>query len=268
MPCSGAANGHPDTSCFFIRQELRYACSLALLALLEGGEAHSRSVLLDMLRLLPPEELRGTLLCMLRQLKEGHDSTRAATRLFILMCQLGEAAVSAGNQQAAALLLDLPSDARWLQRSIGHVEILNSRQELARVYFPIPEVTRYLTEETKLNFLESVPRHSLPAKLQGLLDASADLQAEMDHQAFLSRRGSLAAGLLALCASCHITTASVPLLPSAPAPGTQIGRSSSCCFCSPSCRTHCSSRTTGICPSKWIPSKLAFPQLSTRDRWV
>eukprot|EP00966_Prymnesium_polylepis_P284527 6573473-Prymnesium_polylepis.1 len=42
---------------------------------------------------------------------------------------------------------------------------------------------RALTEQTKVNFLEGVARSSLPAKLQGLMDATVEtFMPEMEHQ--------------------------------------------------------------------------------------
>ena len=122
---------------------------------------------------------------------DAAESRRAIFQLYILMSRLVEddGSDTSACQRAEHVLRvnKLPPGSAWLQRSICSVEIKNKADELERVYFPIPDICRDLTKETKEYFDQTVNIQSLPAKLAGLLDQSAQFQAEMEHQASLKQ---------------------------------------------------------------------------------
>ena len=53
--------------------------------------------------------------------------------------------------------------------------------KLEKIYFPIPCLMKYLSEESKLIFLEKVNRGSINDKLNGLLDEVGNFHLEMEY---------------------------------------------------------------------------------------
>ena len=131
-------------------------------------------------------------------------STSAPLLYFTLLSSLGEYEAAADGHAAARALRpalrlsedELPPEGRWLPRAVASVELVNARGELERVIFPIHPLCAFLTPEARETFLRKVPRGSAAAKLQGLLDGSAELQQEMEHQAKLVQRQGILAALL------------------------------------------------------------------------
>mmetsp|Transcript_35284 Transcript_35284/g.31731 ORF Transcript_35284/g.31731 Transcript_35284/m.31731 type:complete len:167 (+) Transcript_35284:6610-7110(+) len=58
---------------------------------------------------------------------------------------------------------------RFYNRSIGQIEIVNRKGDLQRIYFPIEKETKYLSNVSKDNFLDDVPRETANEKLFGLI---------------------------------------------------------------------------------------------------
>ena len=65
------------------------------------------------------------------------------------------------------------------------IEIINTSNFLQIVYFPKPELSQYLSESSKENFLETVNRQSANEKIMGLINSRSDFIDEMKHYKFL-----------------------------------------------------------------------------------
>lgn len=52
---------------------------------------------------------------------------------------------------------------------------------LEKIYFPLPFLMQYLTEDTKFQFMETVNRDSINDKINGLLDEFEYFYMEMVH---------------------------------------------------------------------------------------
>ena len=74
----------------------------------------------------------------------------------------------------------------FFKMNVKSIEIM-FHNDLIRVYFPVPPISEFLTEETKENFMRSVPRDSHNEKILALIVAKDDLVDEMEHLAYLSR---------------------------------------------------------------------------------
>jgi inositol 1,4,5-triphosphate receptor type 3 len=60
---------------------------------------------------------------------------------------------------------------------------------LEKVYFPIPALMHYLSDETKQNFLEEVSRESINDKINGLLERIQDFYLEITYYQKLHQFG-------------------------------------------------------------------------------
>ena len=172
--------------------ELRRAVAVFLLALLEGGEQHYREVVCLMRKELKLGGLRQVLEVMLMADQQDKDGPYrdAIFPLYVLMNRLMEGVNDSleWQQYAEAALrpAQLPKEGRWLRGAVENVEIVNGRGELERVHFPVHPMCWLLTKQTRNAFLQEVKRSSLPAKLQGLMDASNEVMIpEMEHQMLL-----------------------------------------------------------------------------------
>ena len=61
--------------------------------------------------------------------------------------------------------------------------------KLEKIYFPIPTLMNYLSEESKSTFLEKVNRESINDKLIGLLDEVEGFKLEMEYYKNLQKFG-------------------------------------------------------------------------------
>ena len=77
----------------------------------------------------------------------------------------------------------------FYSRNIGQIEIVNRKDDLQRIYFPIIKKTKYLSGVTKGKFLDEVKRESANEKLFGLLRYQDLFLDEMEHFLSLRQKG-------------------------------------------------------------------------------
>ena len=123
--------------------ELRRAAAVLLLALLEGGEQHSRSAVCLMRKELKLPGMRLILEGMVAadQRDVASPYRRAIFPLYVLMCRLVEEVDDDSSWQLYAeetlQPTQLPYAGRWLRGAVENVEIVNGRGELERVHFSV-----------------------------------------------------------------------------------------------------------------------------------
>nr|CAR82067.1 TPA: calcium release channel IV1b [Paramecium tetraurelia] len=69
----------------------------------------------------------------------------------------------------------------YYKNETASIEIVNMNGKLEKIYFQVPTLMKYLTEETKLQFMEEVERDSINDKINGLLDNMDYFYMEMVH---------------------------------------------------------------------------------------
>ncbi|CAD8112241.1 unnamed protein product [Paramecium sonneborni] len=69
----------------------------------------------------------------------------------------------------------------YYKNETASIEIVNMNGKLEKIYFQVPTLMKYLTEETKHQFMEEVERDSINDKINGLLDNMDNFYMEMVH---------------------------------------------------------------------------------------
>lgn len=69
----------------------------------------------------------------------------------------------------------------YFSEKTGSIEILNESKRLQKVYFPVHNVTKFLSEYSKDKFMENVNRESSNDKINDLLEMYLDFYDEMSH---------------------------------------------------------------------------------------
>ncbi|CAD8205015.1 unnamed protein product [Paramecium pentaurelia] len=69
----------------------------------------------------------------------------------------------------------------YYKNETASIEIVNMNGKLEKIYFQVPTLMKYLTEETKRQFMEEVERDSINDKINGLLDNMDNFYMEMVH---------------------------------------------------------------------------------------
>ena len=195
--------------------QLRYAISLLLMALLEGTDRAVEDRMLRVLDLHRIGEVAGAcheryealekrqqggfqsakdmmqgVATMLGRVNEAEEEEQdllldAGFALCIIGLHLSDFlhADADVEQERAQLLSGVGDAARaHYQRHIARIEIINATGELERVYFRFPAICLLLTEESKHELLWSVDRQTPGKRIQEFFEAATDLHLEMRHQ--------------------------------------------------------------------------------------
>lgn len=76
---------------------------------------------------------------------------------------------------------DLNKTVEFFKEKTASIEIFNSSKNIQKIYFPIQNVTRFLSEYTRKKFEENVNRESANDKIKGCLQDYNDFYDEMTH---------------------------------------------------------------------------------------
>ena len=83
----------------------------------------------------------------------------------------------------------LPKVIEYFEEKTASIEIININKNIQKIYFPVPYVTKFLSDTTKSTFEEDVNRESANEKIKGLVESFEDFFDEMQHYQMLNSLG-------------------------------------------------------------------------------
>ena len=84
---------------------------------------------------------------------------------------------------------NLPKILGYFSEKTASIEIFNESKHIQKIYFPVENVTKFLSDYTKKGFEENVNRESANEKIKGLLTNYEDFYDEMNHFQMLNALG-------------------------------------------------------------------------------
>ncbi|KAI9493708.1 hypothetical protein BDB00DRAFT_822221 [Zychaea mexicana] len=171
--------------------ELKSKVAICLLSLLEGGIDNSETIFREMAASLDLNVVVQNMNAIYDKNADQLESPDAYEKLdcgfqyCILLMTLWPAL-----DESQRILLDGNRAFEFFQSHTGKIEVVmdyNQEKQLSRVLFPIPEVCKYLREDTKQRFLWSVKRDSPSAKIENFVQLSDNIIYEIDNHAKVAR---------------------------------------------------------------------------------
>ncbi|KAK9721473.1 hypothetical protein K7432_003395 [Basidiobolus ranarum] len=178
--------------------ELKGKAVLCLLSLLEGGNIEAKSIFREMANTLDLDTINRNLRNLFEQSKNvtWKPGKQSAIDSGFLYCMLIMTLFPALTKEQQYRFQNEPAFT-FFKRNTGQIEILRELspgdKRVVPVLFPIPEVCRYLREDTKEHFLWNVKRDSADGKIEDFVTKSEDIIYEIESQARVARNWYLSA---------------------------------------------------------------------------
>ncbi|KAK9764437.1 hypothetical protein K7432_008041 [Basidiobolus ranarum] len=172
--------------------ELKGKAVLCLLSLLEGGNIEAKSIFREMANTLDLDTVNRNLRNLFEQSKNDtwKPGKQSAIDSGFLYCMLIMTLFPALTKEQQYRLQSEPAFS-FFKRNTGQIEIIRELspgdKRVVPVLFPIPEVCRYLREDTKEHFLWNVKRDSADVKIEDFVTKSEDIIYEIESQARVAR---------------------------------------------------------------------------------
>ncbi|ORX85369.1 hypothetical protein K493DRAFT_341790 [Basidiobolus meristosporus CBS 931.73] len=172
--------------------ELKGKAVLCLLSLLEGGNIEAKAIFREMANTLDLDTINRNLRNLFEQSKNltWKPGKQSAIDSGFLYCMLIMTLFTALTKEQQYRFQNEPAFI-FFKRNTGQIEILRELspgdKRVVPVLFPIPEVCRYLREDTKEHFLWNVKRDSADAKIEDFVTKSEDIIYEIESQARVAR---------------------------------------------------------------------------------
>ncbi|KAI9249172.1 hypothetical protein BDA99DRAFT_575816 [Phascolomyces articulosus] len=171
--------------------ELKSKVVICLLSLLEGGIDNSETIFREMAASLDLNVVIQNMNAIYDKNADQLDSPDAYEKLdcgfqYCMLLMTLWPALDEGQHT----LLDGNRAFEFFQSHTGKIEVVmdyNQEKQLSRVLFPIPEVCKYLREDTKQRFLWNVKRDSPSAKIEHFVQLSSNIIYEIENHAKVAR---------------------------------------------------------------------------------
>ncbi|ORY00198.1 hypothetical protein K493DRAFT_348021 [Basidiobolus meristosporus CBS 931.73] len=172
--------------------ELKGKAILCLLSLLEGGNIEAKSIYREMANTLDLDTVNRNLRNLFEQSKSTtwKPGKQSAIDSGFLYCMLIMTLFPALTKEQQYRFQSEPAFT-FFKRNTGQIEIIRELspgdKRVASVLFPIPDICRYLREDTKEHFLWNVKRDSADTKIEDFVTKSEDIIYEIESQARVAR---------------------------------------------------------------------------------